>query len=289
MKIIQDSNPVSKIITDNPGKKIGKFSVNYGKIIDGKLIMHDGHKYCIEQLRLNGFEIIIMEFFNSTELYKTIDDWKHSSDIVNQTEVLNKCISERLDVDYVIYNANDFIPFDIKTIQLVDDRLAAEDYKNKLKISDLNYSFLRINLIFFTQRNIEGFTMVRSYKAGSDVFAAKHYLNKYTSCDILIVHPVMFENIYYPLGSNTLIEEIKSTHQSTLDFLSYFHQIQKNTIINNPTAVQNDLEQYAISVGNYIENFAFINDPAFVGVDKIFISVDFRGNYGSTAKTGRWL
>jgi len=285
MEIIQDSNPVSKIITDNSGKKIGKFSVNYGKIIDGKLILHDGHKYCIEQLRLNGFEIIIMEFFNTTELYKSIDDWEHSTNIVEQTEILNKCIAENLDVDYVIYNADDFIPFDIETIKLVDDRLAVEDYKNKLKISDLNYLLLRTNLIFFTQRNIEGFTMVRSYKAGSDVFAAKHYLNKYTSCDILIVHPVMFEGEKFPLGS-TKIEDI---HDDTKTFLNYFHQIPKNTIINDPNDVETSLEQVAIDLGYTIEDFVIIDDTTFVGTDKLFISVNFKGSYNTTTLANRWL
>jgi len=285
MEIIHEDNAVATIIAANPGKSIGKFGINLKKINNGELILHDGHKYCIEQLRLDGVEIVILEFFNLTELYKPVD-MGQEADIIDQTSVLNLCILENLDVDYIIYNANDYVTFDAGTIQLVDDRLATEDYKNKLKMSDFYYSLFRNNLFLLTQRNNEEITTVRSHKGGPDIFALNHYFNKYTSCKILIVHPVMFEGEQIPLTNAVTLEEI---HDDTKTFLNYFYQIPKDTIVNDPGGVEAAVEQAATDLGHTIENFIIIDDATFVGADKLFISVEFKGAYNTTFPANRWL
>lgn len=292
MEIIQGTRPIDKIFKLNPGKKIGKVNLNYNKMIDDKILIHDGYKDMIQQLRLVGMDIIILEFFNTSNIYKSLNEWSNKVvPIIEQSKVLTNCITEKLDVNYVIYDSNDFkTDADIATIKLVDDRLLLEDYKNKLKILDMVYPTFRDNLIFITKRNSSNLTHVRSYKTGVDSFVIKHYLNKYmVNCDLLITHPIMFENTYFPLGTNNFIEEIKTTHQSTFDFLNYFHQIKKNSIMNSPNDVQADLEQYAISLNNSIEDFIIINDIDFVGIDKVYISMSFNGNYGSRIFVNKWL
>lgn len=289
MEIIQGMNPLDKITVANVGKKIGKYSIDYNKISNEKIIMHDGHKDCINQLRLAGCDIIILEFFNTSNIYKYLDGWGTVIPLVDQVKVLDNCIAEALDVDYVIYDSDDFkVDADSSIIKLVDDRLLFEDYKNKFKISNHIFPQFRANLILVTKRsnNYTGLVTARSYKTGTDGFALKHYFNKYLNCDLINVHPIMHDNVSLPLcGSITEIE----LNDDAKSFLTYFYQIEKTEIISNPAKVQNDLEQYTISLNGYIEYFAILDDSDIVGIDKIFISADFKGMYNTTIPAQRWL
>lgn len=287
MEITQGTNPLNKIITINASKKIGKFSVDYNKINNSKIIMHDGHKDCINQLRLAGMEIIILEFFNTSNIYKYLGGYGKVVPLVDQVKVLDNCIAENLDVDYIIYDSDDFkTDMNSAIIKLVDDRLIAEDYKNKLKISDFYYPSFRANLIFVTSRNYDGITTARSYKLGTDVFALKHYFNKYMNCDIIIVNPKMYNNINFPISRS--IPEIE-LNEDAKSFLIYFYNIQKEDIINNPDKVKNDLEQYAISLGDTIEDFIILNDPIFIEAGKVFISVRLKNIYNVKIPVNRWI
>lgn len=287
MELIQGINPLDKIIAANTGKKIGKYSIDYNKISDTEIKMHDGHKNCINQLHLAGMDIIILEFMNSSKIYKHVDYFGKIVPLVDQVKVLDNCIAENLDVDYVIYDSDDFkTDSDAATIQLVDDRLAIEDYKNKFKISEFMISQFRANLIFITRRNYTGITMARSYKTGTDGFAYKHYLNKYMNCDLINVHPIMSSNVNFPLsGSSTEIE----LNDDAKSFLDYFYKIEKSEIISNPDKVKTDLEQYIIGLGSTIVDFVILDDPAIVGVDKIFISAYLKGIYNTMIPANRWI
>jgi hypothetical protein len=288
MEIIQGINPVSKIVSSNTGKKIGKCGYDYNKMTDSKLLFHEGHKELIKQLRLAGMDIIIVEFVNMKNLYP---QYSLTSELplVNQVKVLDNCIADNLDADYIIYNTDDFkTEFTKEIIDLVDSRLITEDYKNKLNINEHYYSFFRTNMIFLTARNMSNITYVRCYKSGVDTFAMKHYMNKYMTSDLLIVHPIMFDNTFYPLDFTTNIND--EIYDNIKIFLNYFHTISKDEIINNPNKVKTDLEKYATDMEHYIEDFTIIDDPVFIGVNKVFISMNFNGGvYNSRFPIYKWL
>lgn len=291
MEIMGGNDPISDIITLNPGKKIGKYNINYNKITDTEVILHAGHIDCISQLRSNA-DIVILEFFNTICHYKLLTDnnssFKKVISIVNRTKVLELCELKELDVDYIIYDANDLKnDVDNVTIKLVDDRLVIEDYKTKYNIPDLFYDVIRLNIINFHKRiEHENLIFIRSYKTGIDSFIYKHYIDKYLSCKLIITHPVMSSNVNYPLSGSTSSIDLNDDAKS---FLTYFYDIQKTEIISNPDKVKTDLEQYVISLGANIDYFIILDDPAIVGVDKIFISAYMKGMYNTKIPANMWI
>jgi len=292
MEIIGGNDPIGDIITLNPGKTIGKYNFNYNKITDIEISLHAGHIECINQLRSN-VDIVILEFFNTIYHYKLLvgdSGFKDIIPILDQTSVLDICTSENLDIDYVVYDAEDLKnDVDEATITLVDDRLIAEDYKNKLNMTDFFYDLFRLNIINFHKReHVTNLTFIRSYKTGVDTFALKHYMDTYLPNDneLMIIHPIMYDEINHPITTALPFSEI---NDDAKDFINYFYNIEKLGIINDPTEVQNDLEQYANSIEGSITNFEIIDDPVFVGVDKIFISASFMGIYNTTVQSNRWL
>lgn len=291
MKIMGGSDPIGQIISENPDKIIGKYNINYDKITDTKTILHDGHLDCISQLRSN-VDIVIIEFFNTICHYKlltnNIHSFKNVIPIVNQTKVLELCELKGLDVDYIVYDADDLRnDVDNETTQLVDDRLILEDYKNKYQIPDFFYDLLRLNIINFHKRiEHENLIFIRSYKTGIDSFIYKHYIDKYLSCKLIITHPVMSSNVNFPLSGSSSSIDLNDDGKS---FIDYFYKIEKAEIISNPDKVKTDLEQYVISLSANIDYFIILNDPAIVGVDKIFISAYLKGMYNTRIPANRWI
>jgi len=284
IQLIEGLNSINKILFDNIGKNIGKFSVQHNKIKNGELLFHDGHLECIRQLSEIGMEIIILEFINIGNFNASIPLFDgHDKNLnVENNIVLNACVKANIDVDYVVYNSPDYrseVPSNIITI--VDERLKVEDYKNKLKLPDIRFDALRVFLQRLTSRNVTGYTFVRSYKLGSNTFALKHYCKKYLNIEMLIVHPVNLTDVPFPMY--TTIKDSSILHDNTKQFLHYFSELKKDTI------TESDVMEKAILFEGDIEDFAIVDDPKFVGEGKIFVSVDFKGDYNSTVSVHRWL
>jgi len=287
MELIQGLNPVGQIITANPGKQIGKFGVPHNKIKDGNLNTHAGHEECIAQLRSAGMEIIIFEIINIDILYASL--YLDNEPQVSQTTALNICVSKNLDVDYLIYDSDDFhIPFSQATITAVDNRLAAEDYKNKLNISDIAFPVLRLNLQYATERNNTGFTIARSYKGGPEIFAGKHYLNKYLpGLEMLIIEPLLYGNAKYPL--TTAIPDSNEISIDTINFMEYFHGLEKSSIVADYNQTKIDITAFAEGSNYSVEKVSILDDSEFVGTGRIFISVECTDEYGVLIPAHRWL
>ena len=88
MKIIKDAAPISKIIADNPGKIIGKYNINCDKITNTKFNLHACHLDGIQQLRLS-VDIIILEFWDFNNIYKSLEHLKRPSILVPDNAILN--------------------------------------------------------------------------------------------------------------------------------------------------------------------------------------------------------
>lgn len=287
MQLIQTSDDINTIASNNPSKKIGKFTINCNKINNGELTFTEGHQLCINVLRDSTCEIVILEFLNSYNLYSDSTSIQVPQ-IIDETSVLNICISENLDVEYVLYNSSDVEDgFDQADIDLVDSRLTTEDYKNVLNIPDDTYYLLRKNLEWLTSREpLSNMIVTRSYKIGTESLAINHYINKYMNCEFAPIAPKFFTGTSVPISASIDVEEL---HQETKDFFAYFDQVEKSAIISDSTAVQADLEQYADGLGCSTEDFFIIDDVEFVGSGNIFMSIKFTGPYNSTVTANKWL
>jgi len=292
MELLHSPKEIETIANANPSKKIGKITINCDKVVTDKRIqISDGHANCIQTLRDAACEIIIVEFINAYTLFSgsaSITNFK-SPEIIDSTLVLNMCISAKLDADYILYNSNDAIGnFNSAVVDLVNSRLVIEDYKNLLKIPDKLYEMLKIIFYWFTSRNTPSNVMLaRSYKTGSDSIAIKHYINKYCNFEFLPIYPINYIGTKIPIST---FGDIDAVSAEAKDFCNYFHQIEKSTIINDSAgAIQADLEKYASNLGYEAKEFLIVDDPEYVGIGKVFISVVFYGPHNSKLMTNRWL
>lgn len=289
MQLIQSIDDLQTIRSNNPGKKIGTFKFNCNKVSSTEINFTDAHRACIQALRDATCEIVVLEFVNSHSLYSSLNldpDPFPEPEIVDQTAVLNMCIADSIDADYILYN--DPCTIDATTVTSVDALLTTEDYKNKLSIPDRLYQILRVNLQFLMQRyDVHADVLVRSYKLGTEMLAFDHFTNKYyTNGTILPLEPTYHPGTKIPISASTDIGDISD---ETKDFANYFFSVEKSAF-SDVAAVESDLQSYADGLGGYsIKDFIVIDDPEFVGAGGIFASVAFNGPYGSTFLSNRYL
>lgn len=241
MKLQKGSNPMKVILANNPDSKIGKLGVNLGKFRSrsGILHIHDGHKACLQALRDEGCDKIVLEFVDATKM-----GFNMTRRVVTQAYALEEC-NKVVSADYLIYNH----PFTIsdETRVLVAERFAEHDYINRLNIP---YPEQTIKLMeWVTQRDIKGYTTCRSWKTGTDSWAFKHYTKKYFDIDVLTIDPLEYAGTKVPMSGHTKKEDLT---EAFTDFHQLFHD--DHTKFTNKQ--------------NYIET----SDPEFIPNGRTFVS-----------------
>lgn len=271
MIIIKNIEHLNDIIRfhKHENKKIGKLDANYNKFLSEEFYLHSGHVECIKTLKDNGCDIIIIECINTVKAYNSTGSKQdvHNSrgylhykeKVINDDKLVEYC--NKIGIDYLIYNSNDYKPqINKELIKLVDRRIRKEQYKDLLKLDEEKLSILRVNLIVRTFRgqnsDTTGITYVRCYKDGPVVFGIKHYVEKYLSQKLILIPPKT-DLEYFPLSSTNKPE----LNNNIILFLNYF---QNKTDFNTDNKIlleqiKNTANNLSINIDIDILNNKLIN------------------------------
>jgi hypothetical protein len=238
MEFIDTENPMKTILQAESGKLVGKIHLNHLKIWPpGKPVrLHDGHHALVQKLKDAGADVIVFEFIN-LHIFDYYTTGKRAPNI----EDFMISIKD-LDVDYVIYNANDLkLPISDSIKKLVKQRVADEGYITRLNIQHPD-KFER-HLQWITQRDVTGFMVATSWKDyGADCWGYSHYLKKYLNINHIVIEPLCQPDKRIPL----------------------------TTSIKPPMGYEKFVDDFMKSTNH--EGYTVIDDPEFIPDGKKFIT-----------------
>jgi hypothetical protein len=206
MILLNNDNPMSTIIADNPGKSIGKFNLNFDKIRDNDLKLHTGHRKCITQV--NKFDIRVIELSSIKFLGYEFKDAAETDDAI--LEMAQRVIPT---ADYIIYNAPDTLTEDIDPaiVAQVQTNVDAEDYIARLHLP--NPKAFVLGMAWATRRGQTGYTCVRSWKTGTENYGWAHYLEKYLGIHTVMVDVSFHRNTKIPMHGSCTLEELPEEYK----------------------------------------------------------------------------
>ena len=213
MQLITGANPLKRILQMEVGKKVGKVTFNAAKFNpQGKMQLHAGHRACLQTLRDNGCDVVVLEFTLATHFEPSA---KVNLTVENgRQNVLAECVSLSLDADYLIYLPADAPQMnDEAVVQLVQERVDLEGYVDKMGIEPHMVGPMLRGMQFGQMRYNQGCTdyyVVRSHKSGAETFAIKHYCEKYLNINFIIQDLVKHPNEDAVLSSTMMpLEDFK--------------------------------------------------------------------------------